>query len=407
MRTLVPCLIPALILATLATTARAADPVFPRLKAYRTYLHIEKVDRFAQRFTAWFINQDYNRVEVGVNSVEEVEKLTDEQLQGSWGGFAIPPGQIDPIPDEMKPIADALAARLKLAYPELTELKIGYDGKKRAISVEELTPFTANRDASETFVRRSNVTYFQAVDAQDLEPAGIQMYGGLGILCHESFPQDCDASPSFVDFTMPPALEGTSLLRSRLDESVPAYGPAWKDFCHIAIATADALENGTYQNPIETVLARQGDTVLPPTFAQHLEYTLNGYARAEDFQNQVEDRHTFQIPLQEAVEGTVRRIWTSPETGLEYSLAVSFADRRLTLWVKTPGGQQGRSGASMLDNSTGGFLIRDGERVALDQGYLDLQIDEGQSEFSFEGEGKFTSFDIYPESQVYGSPLSH
>lgn len=400
-------LIPVLILATLASTALATDPIYPRLKAYRTYFHLDKVDRFAHRFTAWFINVDYTRVEVGVNSIEEIEKLEEDDLRGSWGAFGIPPGEIPQVPDEMKPMAAALESRIRQIYPDHTQFKIAYDGLKRAISVEELTPMTAHRDPGDTYVRRSNVTYFQGQDSQVLEPAGIQMYGGLAILCSEHFPDECASLPCFVDFTMPAALEGTSLLRSRLDPAAPAYGPAWEEFSRQAIAAADALENGSYQNPIEAVLARQGDTVLPPAMGQTLEYSINAYGRTEEFQDQVDERHAFRIPLEQAVEGTVRQAWTSPETGLEYSVAVSFNERRLTLWVKTPGGQQARAGSTMLDNASGGFLIRDGERVALDQGHVELQIDEGQEEINLEGEGRFTSFDVYPETQAMGGSLLH
>lgn len=56
-------------------------------------------------------------------------------------------------------------------------------------------------------------------------------------------------------------------------------------------------------------------------------------------------------------------------------------------------------------NHRGSFLIRDGERVAIADGYLQVNMKgNGERGISLPGHGKFTSFGVYPDAMLRPAP---
>jgi len=202
-------IIVALALAATAGAEGAPHPVYARLKAYRSYFQVNQVEPMAHRFTAWFVARGYCRSDLGGNTPEDFAAVPDGELGISTGAFAIPPGAVEPAPEEVAHLAAAFEARLREAYPEAVDMKVAYKGELRVLRVEEVTPLTLGGEAGDRFGRRSTLTLAHGPGSSQLEDCGaFQAYGGLGGLV--PYGQEAEL-PRFVPFVMPAAIEGSAL----------------------------------------------------------------------------------------------------------------------------------------------------------------------------------------------------
>lgn len=371
--------------------AQEPHPIYRRLRAYRNTFQITGTSPMAERFTAWFVRHGYVRADFGANSPEEIRDFEEKDLHLSSGSLALPPGAVDPIPPALEPFAAALGRRLQELFPEHQDLQVAYRGRRRTISIEEVTSFSTAEDPEDRFCRRSWLTLAAAEGSTQLEPSGsMQAYGGIGRLVPH---RDPERLPTFVDYVSPPALEGSALCYAHFRGLGGAFEAAWDEFSVRLLQAADALEDGSYENPIEGVLAAQGETELPPGLDPWLEYDLRVYARAEDFQDQVDDHQVFRFRLRDVVEGPVALSRDSAATGLAYRVELDLERKLLALKVETAAGV-----GLKLEYAVTGEILRTPEGVAVENAWLEVAVDG--EEHQLPGTGGFTRFDVYPETSV-------
>src|SRR5688572_21999987 len=110
-----------ILFAVLAASAQAESPVpiYSRLKTYRSYMAIKRVDRFAHRFMMWFVHIEPTLWIGAGNTVEEIEALDENAFSGGWGAFGMPPQTVPPVPQEFEHLAEAMRRKVRQIYPEV------------------------------------------------------------------------------------------------------------------------------------------------------------------------------------------------------------------------------------------------------------------------------------------------
>ena len=393
-----------LLLLGLAVAAHAADsaaphPIWSRLKPYRNYWAVTGSKPFAHRFSAWFVDGTYTFWQVGANSVEEVDRLEEDDFSGGWGGIALPPPSVPPVPAPVAPLAEALEARLRKLRPGLSSLKIRYEGRRRRIRLKEICRTSVAAPIERALARRSELTVEHEEGSTALAFAGINFYGGLGRLVPHG--DEAAALPNFVDFVTPAALEGSSLAGAALDELAdPAHEGAWAAASARIVATADALAAGEYQNPIEAVLAAQGEGTLPPEFDGYLTYEVTAYARADDFAQQVGVHPEFRFRMRQAAAGPVSQAREFPAIGLSVRATLHLDRQEIDLEATAHDGT-----TVAATHPLRGRLVRDGERVALEGAWLEVGEEGQELEFSLPAPAPHTEIDVYPEASAYGASV--
>src|SRR5262249_9422387 len=154
---------------------------------------------------------------------------------------------------------DALAARVRVLHPQARDLKVQYGGRFRAVSVTETIPQALPGDPTHRASAWVETT-LKLMPGRTVGGSYGMSMGAHGSLVLPAFPDQYGKLPTFVDFRMPAALEGTSALYGPVFGRDPAYQAAYAELCRRVVATADQVQAGTYQNPIEGLLAAQGET---------------------------------------------------------------------------------------------------------------------------------------------------
>lgn len=382
-----------LALALAAPLSAEVNPVYARLKGYRTYVAIQDVKPRAHHFYVWFSDIEPCLAQVAGNTVAEMEALTEEDLHMSWGAFGLPPDSVDPVPDAVKPLADAMVAQIQKLHPDARNFKVRYEGDFRTVSVQEIMPRALPGDPRLRPAAKVEATLKVLPDGRVDGTYGMAM-AGHGLLVHPAFEDEYTECPRFVDHVMPAELEGTSLLYG------PIFGRSYEALCAKIVQAADAITAGTYTNPIEGVLTAQGDTQLPPHYSTLLKLSIDMYARAEDWANQVGESPQFVISVRSGLAGPVTQSVTSARTGLTYTLTADFRALRMSVRVSGPSGEVSASYPLIL--TEGQDFVTEGDSAALTGGWMFAEHTD-DSDLSLPGANGFTRFDIYPESSIYGS----
>lgn len=382
-----------LALALAAPLSAEINPIYARLKAYRTYVAIQSVKPQAHHFYVWFSDIEPCLAQISGNTVAEMEALTEDDLHMSWGAFGLPPDSVDPVPDAVKPLADAMVAQIQKLHPDARNFKVRYEGDFRTVSVQEIMPRALVGDPTRRPAATVEATLKVLPDGRVDGTYGMAM-AGHGLLVHPAFEDEYTECPRFVDHVMPAELEGTSLLYG------PIFGRSYEALCAKIVQAADAIGAGTYTNPIERVLTAQGETQLPPHYSTLLKLSIDTYARAEDWSNQVGESPQFVISVRSGLAGPVTRSVSSEKTGLTYTLTADF--RALTMAIRVSGPTGEVSATYPLILSDGQSFVTEGDSAALTGGWMFAEIPDDQ-ELSLPGANGFTSFDVYPEGSIYGS----
>lgn len=391
-----------LLLLGLAAAVQAADtaaphPIWQRLKSYRNYYAVTGSTPVAHRFSAWFLHIEPSFLQVGANTIEEIDQLEEDDFTGGWGGIGLPPPSVPPVPAPVAPLAEALEAKLRKLYPELSRLQIRYEGRRRRIRLAEICRTSVAAPVERALARNSELTVEHEEGSTELVFTGINFFGGIGRLIPHG--DEAMRMPHFVDYVTPPALEGSSLAGATLLElDDPAHAAAWADASARIVATADALAAGDYENPIEAVLAAQGESTLPPAFDGYLTYDVTAYARAEDFGEQVGVHPEFRFRLREAAAGPVTASRDFPELGLKLAVTLHLDQQEIDLEARAHDGTTVRASYPLR-----GRLVRDGERVALEGAWLEVGDEDTDLDFELPAPAPFTGLDVYPDSSAYGA----
>jgi hypothetical protein len=214
--------------------------------------------------------------------------------------------------------------------------------------------------------------------------AAISSFGSLDG-CHEP--------PRWIDFRLPPAQEGTSLLTAReLDRSVPPE--LWRRFSAAVLEAADG-------NPasLDGLLAAQGDEVLPAAFASEVTFRITAYGRRAQ---QVADGGLLRFSLADADRDQAMASWRGERLGLQVRGELSLRKGTLRLEVTPASGPAQRLEGRLLTREP---LLRDGPRVAVRGASLgvtfhpELRRPSG-GQLSFEGDDRFERIDVHTDGDL-------
>jgi hypothetical protein len=376
-----------------ATTlpALASDnDVYGRVKNYRTYLSVGKVTQYIHLFEAWVDDNDWYCG--GANTEAEIGTLTRKDFLTRSGYIGLPPADLPPVPEALKPLAQALRKRINQleAHTRRVPMVIGYRGFKRMVRVDEFIPVSDDTDPQERTAIRTSITFGQAPGRPQLDLLEWHAMGWYQMLCGSNA-EGGETQPSFIDYRLPPQLEGSCLLysRSRWGHPDETYELAWKEASGVISRTADALTAGTYNNPIESILQAQGSTALPPGFNAHVDIAVGTYGTKNGQNRELPDVR-FRVSLREAMHSVVKRTVVSPESKLSYELVLDMANRKLTVVVTTPGGQSCVMDGK-VDDDAHHKLIVDGDNYGIEGQYLGGVFPEG-IDLSLPGNGAYEKF---------------
>lgn len=361
-------------------------PIYRQLKSFRTYLSLSNLTEEKHQFRAWFHDVEPMVCSLAGNTPDEIAAL-----KGCIYGGLVPQPPLKsrtPTPPILKKLEAAVKDRITAQYPELSELVIEYTGSFRTIYLREVIPT----------IDGVNVAVFPVkVDMKKhtLEPSGLSIVGSSSI-CSSS--EACENSPEFVDFTPPASEEGTLIsaryFKNKLPETVA------DSFVNAIFATVEAKDKGIYKNPIESILARQGTTELPPGLNQRLNFSLQLYGRTADFDKQVSVPMTLTFMSKELLSGfPVTVSQTIPELGDFKVIANANLDSHLlTVQMIAPTGEE--KTAEFALNPT---IVGSGTEQALALPIALVGIGKAKDEFKgydFKGYGSFQSVDAHPKASL-------
>jgi hypothetical protein len=350
------------------------------LKLYRTYHYVTDRSERAHHFDVWFQNIGPMYCSVSGNTPDQIMALTISDLECWWGGLALPPGCVPPaVPDDINHLAGAVVDRIAELYPDASDLLIGYSGDFSGIQIGAVTPIAS--DGNLKMVSRLSFAIFA-------DPPQLRFYGEQWVSALTFTPKPaaelCDPAPCFVDFLMPAEIEGSCLRCGHYEGAGGSYPSAWSDFESAVLATADAIDRGTYVNPINSILSAQGDTLLPSSLNQYAEYTILTYLRGDGGWEDVK----LKFLVSKVASGPVTRVFRSRRTGLVYQATLDLGTGSLTTIVSTPTGERQQLSLPVVVE-----LIRDGDVVAID-GLPHLDMDRDDRKMIFGGFGDFTRIDV-------------
>jgi hypothetical protein len=388
-----------LLLGLVASASAQVNPIYARLKAYRTYFDVTATTPMAQRFKVWFIDKDYCFCSIAGNTVQEMENLTEHDLHLWWGGFSLPPSSVEPVPAPLKPLADAMLARVKVLHPDGKNFLVSYAGEFRTVSIREMTPLAREGDPGKRLSHNGNANFAIKRDGTVAGTEGMTGIG-TGLVAHPAFPDESTKLPHFVDFRLPPELESYSLVAGYLYHLGGASAAAWNQMIAAALKTAKAIEEGTYKNPIEELLAQQGSTVLPEGFDAQLTVEVDSYARHADFQHQQHASARLLFSTRAVLAGPVTQTFRAEKLGLTYRVTLDLKRLIVSFNIKNSAGDE-KSAAYELKYSNGVEPIVEGNSTALNGGYVLAQMDENTREITVPGTDGFQQFDNYPETSIH------
>jgi hypothetical protein len=112
------------------------------LKIGETYYVVGSVTPAQERFTIWFTDMDYMKLEVGGDTPSELKaKIKGKKGGLSWGAFGIPPAaHVEPLSPQWAAHAKAIEEGVKKVYPKMHSLIIAHQGRYAEGVLFEIIP---------------------------------------------------------------------------------------------------------------------------------------------------------------------------------------------------------------------------------------------------------------------------
>ncbi|MGE0711816.1 MAG: hypothetical protein AB7N76_30875 [Planctomycetota bacterium] len=298
-------------------------PTYERLPLHRTWFNLREVsDRPRHHFRVWFHEVEACDAQVTVSDLEELAALPPIP---TGFGAAEPPREVPPVPDGLRELAAAIAARIQAEHPEARRIQTGYGGYARDLLVDELIP--VQREPSPPLQER----LWRRTTHHLLLGEGDELLWGEGpiMLAAEGYLDDHDAPPRLIDYRLPPKLEGTSLFYAQ-GTGLARYAGCWRDLEAALVHAARAVLAGAHSDPLEALLAADGEGLLPPGYHSTVELELSVYDRAP---GGVSRRPALRFSLPAALTGAAEAEWRDPGLDLAVEARLSLAPLALRLRV--------------------------------------------------------------------------
>lgn len=259
---------------------------FDLLKSHRTYFGITELDPPKHHFVVNFDHVDAVQIAIDVNSLDEISRYPIENLNGATG--LVPSANSDRrVPEAFRAWEVAIIRRVKALFPKAHNIQTTYYGQFRRVVVEEIIPAGMIIDGPfkrEAVKTRLPYRYFSEDGV--LEPDltlgfDASLHGYTRLLSA----RDGRADIKWLPIVLSPSLDGFSLVFP-FERDDRLWASEHARYLEILKETIARIDSGTYQNPLDEVISRQGDTLFPSGYrgAAILEGTI--YGRTENFQDQ-------------------------------------------------------------------------------------------------------------------------
>jgi len=162
-------------------TRRTAQHVtsgdYQRLLPFRSYVRVARVGPYVQHVTVWYGCVEGNVARFEVSSAGDVTPMGS-----AWGGLAIPPKAVPPIPDEGRAAVERVRAWFARVAPDAGISLVRYDGAYRDVTLVALEPMDPAGPQE-----RMGAGAYVTVGADDaltkvVHPSGGEFFD-LGLLC--------------------------------------------------------------------------------------------------------------------------------------------------------------------------------------------------------------------------------
>lgn len=300
-------------------TPPPAHPDFERLRAYRNYYSIGKVGAYEHHFAVWFDCVEQSVAYYAVSPTGEVRRAG-----ASWGGLAVRDGEPPEIPDDQRDNARAVLARHAGDYDHESSVRAEYLGSYREVFVTELVPTSLPGDPHARMVWHAEATLRASADLGSI--TGVAgMSGGETRMCwRDTDYRDC-TEQAWIDFA--PENGGVVELLALASPRSKVAPAERARFQEAVLAAARRRLAGQPGAPLDGILARQGDALLPPGLAQTFQAGFTLYARPAEGSGatQAEAAITAEIPARDALKGVAHGVARGTIAGVAVTAEIEIA----------------------------------------------------------------------------------
>lgn len=324
----------------LQSPRHTVDPVFAKLKPYRTYYAITGIQPYAQQFLVQFmLGSEPVLATFHGDTVADIQDLkTIQEVSGTLAGGTLKPKV---TPPEWLDLELAIRSKIKLLHPTSSKLIVSYQGEMRRIDVTETIMLSSSTQELSRRVAHVTTLHFSQKKGTSglVVDRGIAQSSSTTALCAQLDPKSCVVRPHFLPFLSWPDAEGRSsfaysmvrgtsarpenrLKFPELDRELDRIWP-------IILSTVKELDEGTYVNPIETLLKKQRAGIpakLQTFFSQGVicgGTPVDGPRKSEKFHSA-----TFGFTLQQLLSGFKKDV-TMTEFGLNVTLQANTKSMRI------------------------------------------------------------------------------
>lgn len=282
-----------------AAQAHAADTsMIDKLKTYRTYYILNSLGHFTHTFDVWFDNDEGIYCQFSANQPSDVSSLGSRSYSCGSGFYGVrPKGKVPVVPKKFTSIEVELKKIILRDYPKAKNFLFSYSGEYRQADLVEVTPLSIGHADERLYASAWFGLKFFRDGHTELTPASGEfgLGRGFGLWCSRET-RPCEGQRAFVNYVLPPELEGSSPVDVRTfdkERKFSQYVKIWDELVESIRQTIESFDNGSYSNPIFDILNAQGDTVLPPQFNQYLKFSLSLFFYNEEVGSELRGAQEF------------------------------------------------------------------------------------------------------------------
>lgn len=252
-------------LTTTPTGTHAIDPIFAKLKPYRTYYQIDAMSPYAHQFTVHLAGSDDRYVIVRGNTESDINTLKSVPAIIKGTPVSFTPA---PAPESIGTLETAVKGKISQLYPEARDVTLAYDGEIRGINVRETIVLSSS--TQDIWQRVASMTILAFTQKKGRPGLALDKTtapaSGVHLLCDPANAQSCVQKPNFLPFLSSPDTEARSLFLysfSRKSEN-PEARLKFPELDHeldrlwpFIVSTANEMDAKKYSNPIDTILEKQ------------------------------------------------------------------------------------------------------------------------------------------------------
>jgi hypothetical protein len=387
-----------------------------KLKIYRNYYTINFASPAAHQIEVWFQTPDqfgfqqWEWDNIGIQKDQDLSTLTKDDfinINVAIAGWPKLPENYQPIPAELESKRTEIETAIKRIHSDkvVSNIHLIYNGYRAKLDVNEHIPVVMGEDG--TWAGQDSAReYFIDFNAGTMERIG-SSGSGFGILFYGIETAEQISALKWFDFEVPAQIMGSSILSLDYDFERPYANQIHLDsFARLQSAMMQAavqLQAGSAVNSsLESILAKQGDTVLPENFQQYFEFQLSGYGRTgqQSTAEQMDIEINFVVPFKDAEFSLNQK---HEESGFEFVLSGN-------LLGPTP------SIRLVISDKHGNEIV---QKAAINASEMEVVVSgrdvmammvpllwENTGEVSFPGYGEYSGFDFYTNNYLAPARLT-